>query len=199
MPTSAELRATARKVLSGNWLPAIGVTLLFVVILGVLSYIPFIGEIGVLLITGPLMLGLIMFFVNLVRSGQPLIGQLFGGFERFAVSFLLYVLVQIFILLWALLLIIPGIIASLRYSQSFFILNDHPNLEPMDAIRRSKQMMDGHKLRLFWLHLSFLGWAILAAIPFGLGFIWLYPYMLSAQAAFYEDLKARSGSGEFDL
>jgi uncharacterized membrane protein len=195
MPTSAELRATARTSLSGNWLPAIGITLLFAVILGVVSYIPYIGEIGVLLLGGPLTLGLITYFVMLVRNEKPLVGLLFGSFDRFPVSFLVYLLVQIFVFLWTLLLIVPGIIAALRYSQAFFILRENPNIEAMDAIRQSKEMMVGHKGRLFVLYLSFIGWAILAAIPFGLGFIWLYPYMLAAQAAFYEDLKGRANVG----
>lgn len=193
MPTSAELRATARRSLSGNWLPAIGITLLYAVIIGVLSYVPYIGGIAVLLLAGPLMLGLITYFLKLARGEKPVVGLLFQSFDRFGVSFLLYLLMQVFILLWSLLLIVPGIIAALRYSQSFFILRDNPNLEPMEAIRQSKEMMKGHKGRLFVLYLTFIGWAILAAIPFGLGFIWLYPYILAAQTAFYEDLKGRTG------
>jgi uncharacterized membrane protein len=192
MPTSAELRAIARKSLSGSWLPAIGITLLFGVIIGVVSYIPYIGTIGVLLLGGPLTLGLITYFVKLVQGERPLVGLLFGSFDRFPVSFLVYLLVQVFVFLWSLLLIVPGIIAALRYSQAFFILRENPNIEAMEAIRQSKEMMNGHKGRLFVLYLSFIGWAILASIPFGLGFIWLYPYMLAAQAAFYEDLKGRT-------
>lgn len=192
MPTSAELRAIARKSLSGNWLPAVGITLLYTVIIGVLSYIPYIGGIGVLLLGGPLTLGLITYFVRLVRNERPLVGVLFNSFDRFAVSFLVYLLVQIFVFLWSLLLIVPGIIAALRYSQAFFILRENPKIEVMEAIRQSKEMMKGHKGRLFVLYISFIGWAILACIPFGLGFIWLYPYMLAAQAAFYEDLKGRT-------
>lgn len=192
MPTSAELRAIARKSLSGDWLPAIGVTVLYAIIIAVVSYIPYIGTLGVLLLAGPLTLGLITYFMKQARKEVPLVGDLFGSFDRFAVSFLVYIVIQIFVMLWSLLLIVPGIIAALRYSQSFFILRDNPNIEAMEAIRRSKQMMIGHKGRLFVLHLSFIGWAILAAIPFGLGFIWLYPYMLAAQVAFYEDLKGRT-------
>ncbi|MEF3307085.1 DUF975 family protein [Paenibacillus sp. GYB003] len=192
MPTSSELRATARRSLSGNWLPAIGIALLFAIILGVLSYIPYIGGIAVLVLGGPLTLGLVTYFLQLHRGEKPVVGVLFGSFDRFAPSFLVYLLVQIFVFLWTLLLIVPGIIAALRYSQSFYILKDNPNIEAMEAIRQSKQMMKGHKGRLFVLYLTFIGWAILAAIPFGLGFIWLTPYMMATQAAFYEDLKGRT-------
>jgi len=191
MPTSSELRAAARRSLSGNWLPAIGITLLFAVILGALSYIPFIGAIAVLLLGGPLTLGLVAYFLQLARGEKALVGALFQSFDRFGTSFLVYLLIQIFVFLWSLLLIVPGIIAALRYSQSFFILRDNPTIDPMEAIRRSKEMMVGHKGRLFILFLSFIGWAILASIPFGLGFIWLTPYIMAAQAAFYEDLKSR--------
>ncbi|MDF2726302.1 MAG: rane protein [Paenibacillus sp.] len=192
MPTSAELRATARKSLKGNWLPAIGITLLYIIIVSVLSYIPYIGFIGVILLTGPFTLGLIAYYVKLIRSERAEIGDLWGSFGQFGASFLVYLITSVLVFLWSILLIVPGIIAALRYSQSYYILRDNPTIEAMDAIRRSKQMMQGHKGRLFVLYLTFIGWAILAAIPLGLGYIWLYPYMLATNAAFYEDLKGRT-------
>ena len=92
--------------------------------------------------------------------------------------------------LWFLLLIVPGIIKSFSYAMTPFILEENPELSANEAIDRSRAMMKGHKFDLFWLFLSFIGWIILAAIPFGLGFLWLTPYMETSVAAFYEDIKA---------
>ena len=194
LPTSSQIRAAARQSLRGNWLPAIGITLLMIVIMGILSYIPFIGGICALLLAGPLTIGLYAFFLNLVRAEKAEVGMLFGEFQNYGEKLLLTILIAVFTFLWTLLLIIPGIIAAYRYSQAYFIMKDNPGISAMDAIRLSKEMMAGHKFRLFVLNLSFIGWAILAAIPFGLGFIWLYPYMLASLTVFYQDLKDRTSA-----
>lgn len=97
---------------------------------------------------------------------------------------------QILILLWSLLLIIPGIIKSFSYAMTPYILEDNPELGAVDAIHRSRMMMRGHKFDLFWLYLSFIGWFLLSILTLGIGFLWLVPYMETAQAAFYEEVKA---------
>lgn len=145
-----------------------------------------IGNIYSLLVTGPLMLGLIIFIGSIFRSGSARISELFSGFEHFGKALGLYIVMNLFIFFWSLLLIIPGIIAAYRYSMAFYILMDHPEIGIMDAIRASKEMMRNNKWKLFCLHLSFIGWAILAVIPFGLGFIVLSPYIQTSIFAFYE-------------
>ena len=100
------------------------------------------------------------------------------------------VLMTILIFLWSLLLVIPGIIKSFSYSMTPFILDEFPELSPSEAIHRSRMMMKGHKFDLFWLYLSFIGWGILCLFTFGIGFLWLVPYMQTAEAAFYEEVKA---------
>lgn len=100
------------------------------------------------------------------------------------------VLMTILIFLWSLLLVIPGIIKSFSYSMTPFILDEFPELSPSEAIHRSRMMMNGHKFDLFWLYLSFIGWGILCLFTFGIGFLWLVPYMQTAEAAFYEEVKA---------
>lgn len=192
MPTSAQIRAIARGSLSGSWAKGVIVGLIYSVIAGLVSSIPYIGWIGAILLAGPLILGVYMFFVRLGRGEQPSVATMFDGFNRFVPAFQLYVLIQVFVLLWSLLLIIPGIIASLRYSQAFFIMQDDPHISATDALNASKEMMIGHKGRLFVLHLSFIGWALLCVLTFGIGFLWLYPYILASQAAFYQDLKSRA-------
>lgn len=100
------------------------------------------------------------------------------------------VLMTILIFLWSLLLVIPGIIKSFSYSMTPFILDEFPELSPSEAIHRSRMMMKGHKFDLFWLYLSFIGWGILCLFTFGIGFLWLVPYIQTAEAAFYEEVKA---------
>ena len=96
---------------------------------------------------------------------------------------------MIFVILWALLLIIPGIIAAISYSQTLFIMVDDPNIGPMEAIDKSKAMMDGYKMKYFTLSLRILGLGLLCILTLGIGFFFLMPYAEVLYAAFYSDLK----------
>ena len=99
-------------------------------------------------------------------------------------------LVAIFTSLWSLLLIVPGIIKAFSYALTPYILEEYPELGANDAIDRSRAMMQGHKFDLFYLYLSFIGWFFLCLLTAGIGFLWLSPYVSTAQAAFYEEVKA---------
>ncbi|WP_239618920.1 DUF975 family protein [Cohnella mopanensis] len=197
MPTSSEIRARARASLAGNWGSAVLHFLLFYIIviaIGFLSLIPFIGWIASLLVTGALTYGLMSYFLNLSRNESPSTNDLFSGFQRFVPTFLLYLLMAIFTFLWMLLLIVPGIIAAFRYSQAYFILKDNPEIGALEAIRRSKELMVGHKGRLFVLMLTFIGWYILGSLALGIGLLWVAPYYYTALGHFYNDLISRSMS-----
>lgn len=183
------LRAMAREQLKGNWGKAVLVFLLFTVITGICGAIPYIGFIISLVIMGPMTLGLNIFFLKLKRQEAPVIENLFDGFKRFAPSLVLYILVNVFTFLWSLLFIIPGIIASIRYSQAFLIMADNPDISAMEAINRSKEMMQGNKGKYFCLYISFIGWFLVCLATFGIGFLWLYPYGMTAFVNFYEDIK----------
>ena len=99
------------------------------------------------------------------------------------------ILSTIYIFLWTLLLIIPGIIKSYSYALTPYILVEHPEMSANEAIEESMRLMDGHKFDLFYLQLSFIGWAILSILSLGLGVFWLIPYQMTSQAAFYRDIK----------
>lgn len=99
------------------------------------------------------------------------------------------ILSTIYIFLWTLLLIIPGIIKSYSYALTPYILVEHPEMSANEAIEESMRLMDGHKFDLFYLQLSFIGWAILSILSLGLGVFWLIPYQMTAKAAFYRDIK----------
>ena len=113
--------------------------------------------------------------------------DLFSQFDRFKDGFLQLFLRKLFVALWSLLLVIPGIYKSFAYSMTPFLMAEDPTLTAREAMRLSEQKMDGHKWELFCLELSFIGWVLLAGITFGVGGIFLAPYMNAAYAAFYRD------------
>ena len=119
-------------------------------------------------------------------SAIPVIGGLCSLFVGLPVAYG-------FTILWSLLLVIPGIIKSYSYAMTSFILKDEPEMKNNAAIEKSMAMMEGNKMKLFMLDLSFIGWAILCIFTLGIGLLFLQPYVAISRAAFYEDLKAQQG------
>ncbi|MBT3278385.1 MAG: DUF975 family protein [Phycisphaerales bacterium] len=186
--SNKELMRRARESLSGKWGSAVGFSFLLGVITTVISWIPFVGGMASLVTTGAFVLGGMIFYMTLVRRGRTEMGMMFKGFENFGNSLGAHLLVSLFVFLWALLLIIPGIIAAMSYSQTFFLLANDRTLGPLQAIRKSKEMMEGHKWRRFCLDWRFFGWSLLCILTLGIGFLWLTPYMFASRAMFFEDL-----------
>ncbi len=188
---NSELRAVSRTTLSGNWMMAALATLVYLLIAGGVSSIPVAGSVLAIIITYPLAYGFAILFLDLFREGKPIdIGKLFDGFKDFGRVWGTLILVAIYTILWTCLLIIPGIVKSYSYALTPFILKDEPELKYNAAIEKSMRMMDGYKMKLFLLDLSFIGWMILSVLTLGIGLLFLQPYMNTARAAFYEDLKA---------
>jgi uncharacterized membrane protein len=185
-----DLMAQARACLESNWGLAVGVVAVNFLIGAACGSVPIVGSIVNLLITGPLTLGLHIFVLAAGRQRPLAFGMLFDGFRSFGTALAAYLLVTLFVLLWTLLLIVPGILASLSYSMTFFILADDPTLAPMEAIRRSKRMMAGNRWKYFCLQWRFFGWGLLCVLTLGIGCLWLWPYMMTSNARFYDDLRA---------
>lgn len=142
----------------------------------------------------PLTWGYQTLFLGAVRGGEATAKDMFEGynkelFSRVLTTTLLY---YVYVFLWSLLLLIPGCIKSYSYAMTPYILKDNPEMKNNAAIEESMRMMDGHKLELFMLDLSFIGWAILSILTCCIGFLWLVPYMNMARVNFYEDLKKAS-------
>lgn len=142
----------------------------------------------------PLTWGYQTLFLGAVRGGEATAKDMFEGynkelFSRVLTTTLLY---YVYVFLWSLLLLIPGCIKSYSYAMTPYILKDNPEMKNNAAIEESMCMMDGHKLELFILDLSFIGWALLSLLTCGIGFLWLVPYMNMARVNFYEDLKKAS-------
>ena len=123
---------------------------------------------------------------------KPELNDLFSQFHHFGDGFCLALLQTLYILLWGLLFIIPGIVAAYRYAMAPYILAENPGMTASEAITASKQMMEGHKGELFCLGLSFFGWAILSGLTLGIGSLWLTPYMNAAYTAFYRNLSQQN-------
>lgn len=138
-----------------------------------------------LLIYGPFHFGKDNFLTTFVRTGETSFDKFFDGFKNFGANFILGLLETVFIFLWSLLLIIPGIIMSYAYSAAYFIKVARPNMDAMDCIRTSKEIMRGHKWELFVIDLSFIGWGLLCLLTFGIGFLWLNPYVEVTRANYF--------------
>ncbi|MEJ8739867.1 DUF975 family protein [Phocaeicola sp. HCN-6420] len=188
---NSELRAASRTTLSGNWMMAALATLVYLLIAGGVSSIPVAGSVLAIIVMYPLAYGFAILFLDLFREGKPIdIGKLFDGFKDFGRVWGTLILVAVYTILWTCLLIIPGIVKSYSYALTPFILKDEPELRYNAAIEKSMRMMNGYKMKLFLLDLSFIGWMILSILTLGIGLLFLQPYMNTARAAFYEDLKA---------
>lgn len=189
MKTRGELKALAREQIKGK----IGLLfVMFLIIFGLFivgSLVPILGNIVSGILGAAFTLGLTKVFLKVVNGEEITVGNVFYGFEDLWTAFKAQFFMGLFIWLWTLLLIIPGIIKAYSYSMTFFILAENKGMPVLEAITLSRKMMDGHKMDLFVLFLSFTGWFFLVAITFGIAGIWVYPYFYAAMTNFYLSVK----------
>lgn len=142
------------------------------------------------ILTLPLTFGFDMFFLSISRKENVSVSKLFVGFKNNQYFRVLgtMLLQTLYIILWAVLFIIPAFIKGIAYSQTLYVLRDNPEFSPNQAIKKSQELMKGHKWEYFVLMLSFIGWGLLALITCGIGFLWLVPYMQTTYALFYQKL-----------
>lgn len=142
-----------------------------------------------LVISGMLGFGMTNFFLKMSRGENVTYKELFAKKDLMLPYIIISLLTGIFVFLWSLLFIIPGIIAAISYSFAYLIFLDNPNMKPAETLKVSKQMLEGHKKDLFVLNISFIGWIILGIFTLGILYIWLIPYMSISQCIFYNQLK----------
>lgn len=202
MLSNRQIRATAKSTLSGRWLNPVLCTLVYLlisIVCGTISGIPSVAILGTaltLLIVMPLGYGYYVSFLQHLRGADvdDLVTRPFGAFKHYGRYLGTSLLMALFVFLWSILLIIPGIIMSYAYAMTPYIMEDHPELSPSECIAKSKQMMKGYKWKLFLLDLGFIGWILLAIITLGIFTLWLTPWMSCSRAKFYEELKARTAA-----
>lgn len=197
------LKSNAKSQLSGKWGLAIGtlvvgalITSGFSSVVDIIepeSSIPaFLGILINILLGGVIGLGVSKFVLNLATNKEEAsFNDLFSGFNIYLKTVGLWIVLSIIIAFLSLLLIVPGIIAALMYSQVFFILSEDNTKSISRCLSESSEMMKGHKGELFVLYLSFIGWWLVAAITFGIGALYVYPYQQVTSANFYLALKNR--------
>lgn len=194
LASNRDIKRTARHALSGKWGSAALVVLVYLPFY-LLQAVPYVGYVIMLLIGGAFALGWSAYALKLVRHDDAGIGDLFAGFNEFGRSLGAYLLMSIYIFLWTLLLIIPGILAGLSYAMTFYILADHPEIKINDAIGLSRKLMEGRRWKYFCLMWNFFGWFILVVLTFGIAIFWVLPYLMATIASFYEDIKREDQLG----
>ena len=191
MTNNAQIMSDARESLTGKWPLAIGTFLIFLLVSMGAALIPVAGQVIGFLIAGPLAVGGAFFALNIVREKAAKTDDLFFGFNNnLGNSILAYLLVFVFVFIGFVLLIIPGIIVALAFSQTWFILAENPSMDSYDAIIKSKNMMNGYKWQYFKIGLRLFGLGLLCLLTLGIGFLWLLPYQYVVYAKFYEQVKA---------
>lgn len=213
MRSNSEYRAIARQAMNGHWTEAALIMLLvcmiacaFAVPAGVLDKFSGYGTIATLnglsslasiFLLVPLGYGLSNALLSLLRNTEErpsLMNDMLAFFKNdYSRSLPALLLAYLFeVLLGCITLGIGTIILTYCYAMVPYLVRDYPEIGAREALRISKDMMNGHKWDLFMLHLSFIGWFFVGCITFGIGFLWISPYINMAQAAFYEDLKAET-------
>ena len=215
MQSAAKIREVARAALVGRWKEIVIFMAIYYAITSVVSQILdlffyttrnilimgqiYQGTIGygsriyIFLIAGPMAYGAAIYLLAFFRNKQKDYGMLFEGFSHFGKAFWLMLLMGIKIFLWSLLFVIPGIIASIRYSMAFYVLIDHPESRANECIEASKLLMLGNKGRYFYLQLTFFGWYLLDSIPGGIfdylsdGFINILVMFVTSIPVFFVD------------
>ena len=201
--SAAEIRAYAREALRGKWGYGIIVWILALLINTLISLPEYLVDDGNIFgdvwsiissaLSWCMWFGVMACFLDIARKTHLSYKRLFTGFRSFEFffKFLITEFFQtLFLVCWYLLLIVPGIIKYYSYAMTEFILLDHPEYGPLQAITESKKMMYGHRMRLFILSLSFVGWIFLCFITLGIASLWVVPYYGTARAKFYQDIKA---------
>jgi uncharacterized membrane protein len=205
METTTGYKNRALASLNSRWKTPVLCTLVYYLVVFAISALTnnhdesaFQGLVSILLYLAilPLAWSFCVMFLDFIREEQVSLSSLFVGYKKpwWAKSLLIPLLVGIYTILWTLLLIIPGIIKSYSYAMSYFVYRDNKEIGCDAAIEESMRLMEGHKMDLFILDLSFIGWLLLSILTLGIGLLWLIPYVQSAHAHFYEDLIRERGT-----
>jgi len=185
----AELKAKAKAQIKGN----IGILFVVTLIIGLVSSvalaIPAAGIVAAIIVIPAFSLSIYRIYLMIVNGKKPEVKDAFCGFDDFWSAFKVTFLVGLYTFLWALLFFIPGIVKAYSYSMALYVLAENPGKSARECIKESMEMTKGHKMELFVLDLSFIGWIILVPFTLGLLSIWLIPYMSATIANAYESLK----------
>lgn len=192
MKTNDELMISAKDALTGKWgiaiLAYIIVILINIPIQIAAEYSQFAIIIS-LILGGPIALGTAIFHLKLSRNQEAKIDDIFEGFGNVAAAIETYLIMVLIIIFSTFLFIIPGIIAAISYSMTFYIMAEDSTIKGLDALNKSKALMDGHKMQFAEIVLRIILLAFLCLLTLGIGFLFLVPYIKVLTAKFYDEIK----------
>lgn len=209
--TRAELKARAKETLKDKYWYAFGFAILVSILIGIAQAISQIpsqlnpGNTGLLTLTAilgiavslfvvfPISVGSNRFFINIAKGNNPDVNDLLYVYKNGFMNTVLVLLLEgVYIFLWSLLFVIPGIIKTYQYMMIEYMLAENPNMSNKRAFEITKATMTGDKWKAFVLGLSFIGWILLSIITFGIGFLFLAPYVETTMAHYYLELKNKA-------
>ena len=194
--TRAEIKAQAKEQLRGKVGMFFLITLIVYAISFALAFIPVVGVIATYIVMPPLSVGMVMIYLDVTYGDNVEVATLFKGFNMMGKSIALFLLILLFTMLWSMLFVIPGIIKGYSYSMAFYILAENPDMTAREALNESKAIMAGHKMDFFVLQLSFILWALLTAVTFGIASIYVMPYQQLTFTNFYHNIKRQPATAE---
>ena len=183
------LMQNARMQLKPYWPLSAAVCLVYGALVGVPSELNSYGEWLSMLLAGPLQLGLCMYFLKISNGSTPSFYDLFEGFKPLLNVLLVFITINALTILGLIFLIVPGIIVSLGFSMTYYIIAEHPEMQFNDALECSWKMMNGHKTELLILHLRFLPWYLLGLLFFIIGIFLIVPWHNLSIASYYQAIK----------
>ena len=149
------------------------------------------------LLTTVLLAGYTLYHLGVRRGEEMGYTSLFDGFSFVGKVILLQLIMMLLISLWSMLFVIPGVIASYRYRFALYNLCENPEMGVMEALAMSCAQTQGHKMDLFVLDLTFVGWRMLSVLTLGIGDIWITPYVMQTNMGYFQQIKQMKGVGWF--
>ena len=190
MKSRKEIKGIAKDAFYRQYWLCVGANVIVMALCSVLSGISL--GVAAFVLVPSLVIGLNFFSVAMYRGDATSLEDIFReGFDNFGRKLGGYLWMELFIYLWSLLFVIPGIIKAISYALTPYILADCKNVKATDALKLSMRMMEGHKWEYFVLGLSFIGWMLLTSLTCGLLYVfYVGPYMNNTFAGYYAERKA---------
>ncbi len=183
----AELKSRARTQLGGGIFA--NAWLMSVVLMLIVSAISYFANAITLLLAGFIGVATMAFFKNVVRNSTGDLNTAFSSLKQdIGGTLLLGILQTVFVALWSLLFVIPGIVKTYAYSMAYYLKDEHPEWDWRQCLSESQRLMNGHKMELFILDLSFIGWYIVGSLALGAGTLWVSAYHNTTRVNYFEDL-----------
>ena len=155
--------------------------------------------IGGLIAYGPLTAGMIFLALKWIKGENGDVSTFIDGLKvNLTNTIIAGAIISLAVGLGMIFLIVPGVFIWLMFFPALYLLVENPEMDWKTALTRAKDMMEGHKMELFMLTLSFIGWILLGIITLGIGLLWVTPWIEMAQVKFYEELKVEAGNNPIE-